>query len=182
MEGAFLNCGIAREKINQPEHTTGYSQNKGTDKLQRKASLRQTGPSLPDIGGRVEGKGAISAPEMASPPTLQRGLQFLSKDSLRFWMVDFCRREGRGKRPAPENKHKALDPDRHVQKLRLGPRRGKCMPHLGRVHLLSSWLPEPLRPGKAQNTGATESAFLWGTQKLEPHTMQGMLPIEQPGA
>ena len=35
-----------------------------------------------------EGKGANSAPETASPPTLQTGLQFLSKDFLRFWVVD----------------------------------------------------------------------------------------------
>ena len=51
----------------------------------------------------------------------------------------------------------------------------------GRVHLSSPWLPEPLRPGKAQNAGATESELLWSTRKLEPHSMQGPLHIEQPG-
>ena len=96
MEGAFLNCGIGREKINRPEHTAGCSQNKAAEKLQRRASLRRTGPSPLEVGGRREGKGANSAPEMASPPTLQTGLQLLSKDSLRFWMVDIGRREGHG--------------------------------------------------------------------------------------
>ena len=88
--------GIAREKINPPEHTTGCSKNKGTEKLQRSASLRWTGSFLPEVGGRGEGKGANSAAEKPRPPTLQTGLQFLSKDSLRFWMVDIHGREGRG--------------------------------------------------------------------------------------
>ena len=65
-------------KINRPEHTAGGSQNKGTEKLQRK-----TGPSMLEVGGRGEGKGANSAPEKPSPPTLQSGPWFLSKDLLR---------------------------------------------------------------------------------------------------
>ena len=91
-----LNYGIAkeREKINWPEHTVGCSQNKGTKQLQRRASWLQTGPSLLEAGGRGERKEANSAPETASPTTLQTGLQFLTKDFLRFWMVDICR-EGR---------------------------------------------------------------------------------------
>ena len=92
-----LNCGIAREreKINWSEYTASRSQKKRTEKLQRSASLRWTGPSPSEAGGRGEGKGANSAPEMASPTTLQTGLQFLSKDFLRFWMVDILR-EGCG--------------------------------------------------------------------------------------
>ena len=58
---------------------------------------------------------------------------------------------------------------------------GKGTQHLGRGHP-SLWLPEPLSPGKAQNAGATESALLLSTQKLEPHSTQGPLHIEQPGA
>ena len=57
---------------------------------------------------------------------------------------------------------------------------GKGTPHPGRVRP-SLWLPEPLRPGEAQNAGATESALLWRTRKLEPHSTQGPLHIEQPG-
>ena len=53
------------------------------------------GPALPGAGGRREGKGANSAPKTASPTTLQTGLQFLTKDFLRFWMVDI-RQEGHG--------------------------------------------------------------------------------------
>ena len=49
----------------------------------------------PEAGNREEGKGANSAPEMASPTKLQTGFQFLTKDFLRFWMVDICQ-EGRG--------------------------------------------------------------------------------------
>ena len=57
---------------------------------------------------------------------------------------------------------------------------GKGTPLPGRVRP-SPWLPEPLRLGKAQNTGTTESALLWSTRKLEPHSAQGPLHIEQPG-
>ena len=58
---------------------------------------------------------------------------------------------------------------------------GKGTPHPGRGRP-SPWLPEPLRPGKTQNAGATESALLWRTRKLELHSTQGPLHIEQPGA
>ena len=60
-----------------------------------------------EAGGSGEGQGAGSAPRTASPTALQTGLQFLTKDFLRFWMVDI-RREGReghgetqGKRTLP---------------------------------------------------------------------------------
>ena len=64
---------------------------------------------------------------------------------------------------------------------RAGAAEGKGAPHLGRGRP-SLWLPEPLRPGKTQHAGATESALLWRTRKLEPHSTQGPLHIEQPGA
>ena len=47
----------------------------------------------------------------------------------------------------------------HRRRLRLGTRRGEGALHQGRVRPSSSWLPELLRPGKAQNAGATKSAF-----------------------
>ena len=47
-----------------------------------------------EAGGRGEGKGANSAPETASPTKLKTGFQFLTKDLLRFWLVDI-RQEGR---------------------------------------------------------------------------------------
>ena len=62
-----------------------------------------------------------------------------------------------------------------------GAAEGKGAPHPGRGRA-SLWLPEPLRPGKTQNAGATESTLLWRTRKLEPHSTQGPLHIEQPGA
>ena len=83
-----------REKINLPEHTAGCSQNKGSEQVQRRAHRLQTGPAPPEAGGSGEGKGAGSAPRTASPTALQTGLQFLTKDFLRFSMVNI-RREGR---------------------------------------------------------------------------------------
>ena len=66
-----------------------------SEQVQRRARWLWTGPAPLEAGGRREGKGANLAPKMASPTTLQTGLQFLTKDLLRFWMVDI-RREGRG--------------------------------------------------------------------------------------
>ena len=62
--------------------------------------LASGGPAHPPLeaGGRGEGKRATSAPEMAPPTKLQTGLQFLTKDFLRFWMV-YILWEGRGVRP-----------------------------------------------------------------------------------
>ena len=55
-------------KINRPEHTASGSQNKGAEKLQRRAA-----PSPLEVGGSGEGKGANSAPEKPHPPTPQTG-------------------------------------------------------------------------------------------------------------
>ena len=46
----------------------------------------------------------------------------------------------------------------------------------------SLWLPGPLGRGKTEHAGATESALLGRTGKLDPHSTQGPLHIEQPGA
>ena len=85
-----------REIINRPEHTAGRSQNKGSEQVQRRTSRLRTSQAPPEAGGRGEGKGAGLAPRTASPTALQTGLQFLSKDSLRFWMVDIRCWEDRG--------------------------------------------------------------------------------------
>ena len=79
-------------------------------------------------------------------------------------------------------KYRAHAPKRRERKLRLGLHRGEGAPHPGRVHLSSSWLPELLGPGKAQNAGASESMLLWSTLKRELHAVQGTLHIEQLGA
>ena len=47
---------------------------------------------------------------------------------------------------------------------------GALRPGRGRASL---WLPGPLRPGKTHHAGATESALLWSTRKLELQAMQG---------
>ena len=55
-------------RIDRPEHTAGGSQNKGTEKLQRRAA------PIPAGGRRQgEGQGANSAPEKPPPPTRQTG-------------------------------------------------------------------------------------------------------------
>ena len=74
----FFKLWESEGKVNRPEHTAGSSQNKGTEKLQRRAA-----PAPLEVGGRGEGKGANSAPEKPPPPTLQTGPRFLSKDFLR---------------------------------------------------------------------------------------------------
>ena len=45
------------------------------------------------------------SPRDGIPTKLQTGFQFLTKDFLRFWMVDI-RLESRSYRPAPQNRHK----------------------------------------------------------------------------
>ena len=54
------------------------------------------GPAQPcqqEAGGRGKGQTPPQGPH--PPTTLQTGLQFLTKDFLRFWMID-VRWEGRG--------------------------------------------------------------------------------------
>ena len=81
-------------KLTGPNTLPAVRRTKGPSKS-RGASRLWTGPAPPEAGGRGEGKGAGSAPRTASPTALQTGLQFLTKDLLRFWMVDIGL-EGRG--------------------------------------------------------------------------------------
>ena len=78
LQDSILNCEIAREreKINRPEHTAGCSQNKGTEKLQRRTSLQRTGPSPLESEGRGEEKGANLAPEKAPLPHCKQASSF----------------------------------------------------------------------------------------------------------
>ena len=64
---SFFKLWDSKEKLIIPK-TAGGSQNKGTEKLQRRA-----GPSPLEVGGSGEGKGANSTPEKPPPPTLQTG-------------------------------------------------------------------------------------------------------------
>ena len=50
--GSFFKLWESEGIIDRPEHTTGGSQNKGTEKLQRRAA-----PSPLEVGGRGRGKG-----------------------------------------------------------------------------------------------------------------------------
>ena len=84
-----------REKINQPEHNASRSQNKATEQFQRRASWRWTGPSPAGGTGLGGGERGKLSPRDGIPTKLQTGSQFLTKDFVRFRMVDICR-EGCG--------------------------------------------------------------------------------------
>ena len=171
-----LNCGIAkeRENVNRSKHTASHSQNKGSEQVQRRASLLRTGPALP-AGGRGKGKGANSAPRTASP-------------------------HHTANRPPVSNQRlpEILDDRRSLGGSRLNircthptgtggnwgwGRGGEKAPHTWgeRGHQAPGCLICSGR-GRHINAGATESALLWRTRKLEPHATQGVLHIEQPGA
>ena len=125
------------------------SQNKGrTEQFQRRASWLRTGPF--PAGGRRQGGGERGklGPRDGIPTKLQTGFQSLTKDFLRFWMVDI-RQEGRG---SSEQTQDAPDRRPHAQKLRLGP---------GRARPSSSWRPELLGRGR-HRTQAQPSLRLCG--------------------
>ena len=60
-EGDFFKLWESERKINRPEHTAGGSQNKGTEKLQRRAA-----PSPLEEGGGGRGKGQTQ-PQRSHP-------------------------------------------------------------------------------------------------------------------
>ena len=82
-------------KLTGPNTLPAVRRTKGLSKSREELTGCRTGQPLrrQEAGGR--GNGQARAPKTASPTTLQTGLQFLTKDFLRFWMVDI-RREGRG--------------------------------------------------------------------------------------
>ena len=138
-----------RGKINRPEHTAGGLQNKGTEKLQRRAR-----PSPLEVGGRGKGKGANSAPEKPPPPTRKTGPGPAAragaaegKGAARPWRG--CQTSGcPGRSPPREKVH-------HTRESALKPlaaraTEGKGTPYPGRV-CPSLWLPEPRRE-KARHT------------------------------
>ena len=114
---------------------------------------------IPHLEGRQgEGKGENSAPETAFPTKLQTGFQFLTKDFLRFWMVDI-RWEGHSQRSAPQKRHKAHRTVAPGNWGGDGEGRSRAAP--GRVRSSSSRLPEQLRPGR-HKTQAQPSLHLCG--------------------
>ena len=186
--GSFFKLWESKEKLTGRNTPSAFTK-KGTEKLQRRA-----GPSPLEEGGRGEGKGANSAPQKPPPPTWQTGPgSYLKTPNWRRALgprrekVRRARGEcakplaaqatGRGgkRRAVPvERPHKPLA----AQAARRGGKR-RARPGRARPSLR---LPEPLRPGKTQHAGATESALLWRTRKRELHSKQGPLHIEQPGA
>ena len=92
-----LNCGIARERERKlTGQNTLWALHRTKEELRDpRGELASCGPAHPPLeaGGSGEGKGANSASETA--PKMQTGSQFLTKDFLRFWMVDI-HRQGHG--------------------------------------------------------------------------------------
>ena len=110
-----------------------------------------------EVGASQSQKRANSAPEMASPSKLHTGFQFLTKDFLRFWMVDICR-EGQSQRSAPRRvtRHTARGAPRN----RLdGEGRSRTAPE--ESALVKLLVAELLRPGR-HKTQAQPSLRLCG--------------------
>ena len=87
-----------REKINRPNTLPAIGRTKGPSNSREELAGGGPGHPPPEAGGSGEGKGANVAPEdpeTASSTKPQTGFQFLTKDFLRFWMVDI-HQEGRG--------------------------------------------------------------------------------------
>ena len=80
-----MNCGTAREKINRPKHTAGRSKTKGLRNSRKEPAHT--------LGGRGGERGKLSPREATAYHPANRP-RFLSKDFLRFWMVDTSRQEG----------------------------------------------------------------------------------------
>ena len=82
-------------KLTRQNTLPAVRRTKDLSKSRGPSRLLWTGPAPPEAGGRGEGKGQTRPQRQHSPTALQTGLQFLTKDFLRFWMVDI-RWEGRG--------------------------------------------------------------------------------------
>ena len=156
--GSSLNCGIAREKINQPEHTAGGSQNKGTEKLQRRA-----GPSPLEVGSRGEGKGANSAPEKLPLPSCKQapGSYLKIPETLdgRHPPPGGSQLESNSS-PTPLNKCK---PQAHDQRRALGPRKEKARRIRGECAQASGCLshsPQREKARRIRGEGAQASGSL----------------------
>ena len=79
--------------MNSLEHTAGPFTEQRTEKSREElAGCRQAHPHWrQEVGGGERGK---LGPRDGTLTKLQTGSQFLTKDFMRFWMVDICR-EGR---------------------------------------------------------------------------------------
>ena len=77
--------------------------------------------------------------------------------------------------PANRPRFRSKDFLRPDRRRALGPWREKARRARGEGAQASGCL-------KTQHAGETESALLWRTRKLEPHSRQGPFHIEQPGA
>ena len=79
-------------------------------------------------------------------------------------MVDICG-EGHSQKSAFQKGHRHIRPA--CLETEAGTLEGIRRTAPGRVRSSSSWLPELLQPGKAQNAGPAEFVLLWSTQNPE---------------
>ena len=168
-----LNCGIAREReiINQPEHTAGRSQNKGSEQVQRRAHRLRTGPAPLEAGGRGRGKGRLGPKDRIPyrtankpPVSKQRLPEILDGQHLPggSW--------GDTGRMHPTG---AVGTEAGTAEGRRRARTRETVP----IKLLAAWA---ARTGKAQKAGAAFcSALLWNTRGLEPRAAQGLNSLDR---
>ena len=173
-EGANLRqqpkCGIARERENKERERENFptnssnlrqtltcSQNKGLSEYQRRASRLQTSPAscwrqrARWVTARAGGRGAISAPEMASSTKIWADSQLLTKSSWDPGGLTFARRGAARAQPPRGNTQHTWDgtPEAHLGN-RAARTREVIKKHSppGTVRSPSTWLPELLGPGK----------------------------------
>ena len=163
-----------REKINQPEHIAGHSQNKGTEQVQRRARRLQTGPAPPQAGGRGGERGRLGLKDRSpyraanrppvsnqTPPEVLDGRH----------PPGGSRRDTGRRHPTRAGGDWAGDAE---GRRRAAP--GESAP----VKRLAAWA---ALTGKARKAGAAFcSGLLWNTRGLEPRATQGPLHVERLGA
>ena len=145
-----------------------------------RGELAGCGPAHPppeagrQAGGSQSRKGAISAPEMASSIKLWESSQLLTKTWDPGRLTCAGRVAARDQLPRRDTQHtwegvRTAHPENQAAGM------GeviKCTPHLKRLRLPSTWLPELLRHGKGTKHSPTESAPLWSTQEPEPEWLR----------
>ena len=133
----FFKLWESERKIDRLEHTAGGSQNKRTEKLQRRAA-----PSPLEVGGGGRGKGQTQ-PQRSHPLPPANRPRFLSEDFLRpdQWRALGPRREkarrarGEGTKPLAAQaarrgrKRHAAPRERAPKLVAAWPEHGECSPH-----------------------------------------------------
>ena len=172
--GRFFKLWESKGEINRPEHTAGGSQNKGTEKLQRRS-----GPSPLEVGGGGGERGKLS-PREATPSHPANRPRVLSEDFLR---PDRRRTLG----PQREGARRACGESAKPLAARAVRRRGKRR-SASVERAPNLWLPEPLAAeGKGAQYPGRGRLNLWppglpaAGGKGAPHPGRGSQNFWLPG-